>query len=83
MDDEDKEAAAAAAGEGKGGVDDRDDDDDDNEDFCRTRLGTARMQYHWIYNSYSTSSNQERRGKCSDMIIIYMVPIGQNIICRT
>jgi len=84
VDDEEKKAAAAAAArEGKGGVDDRDDDDDDDEDFCRTRLGTARMRYHWIYNSYSTSNNRERRGKCSGIIIICMVPIGQNIIRRT
>merc|ERR1712238_33088 len=51
--------------------------------ICRTWLGTVRMQYHWIYNSYSTSSNRERREKCSGIVIIHMVPMGQNIIRRT
>ena len=89
LDDEDKEAAAAAAageGEGKGGVNDRDDnDDEDDEDYLPypIRYCTVCMQYHWIYNSYNISSNRKRRGKCSGITIIRMVPIGQNIIRRT
>jgi len=29
--------------------------------MCRSRLDTVCMQYRWIYNSYSSSSNQEKR----------------------
>ena len=51
--------------------------------MCQTQLDTVRIQYHWIDNSYSSSSNREIRRKCSGIIIIRMVPIGQNIIRRT
>ena len=46
----------------------------------RTRLGTVYTSYPWRDNSYSSSTIQERRGRCSGIIIISMVPIGRSIM---
>ena len=47
---------------------------------CRIRLGSVYTSYPWISNNYSSSSSiRERRGGCSCIIIIRMVPIGRYI----
>ena len=50
--------------------------------LCRTQLGNIHTLYPWIGTSYN-SSRRDRRGICSGIIIIRMVPIRQYIIHRT
>ena len=47
-----------------------------------TLLGTVHTPYRWIGNSYSSSSIQERRGRCRGIIFIRMGPIGRYVIHR-